>query len=79
MKHKLHMIQVEYLWDSTLLTQVTDVLSELLEGVSQAFGVSLDFGSIHHEGHTMDFVFKTWSLHVFCGVHDHWLNWVKLE
>ncbi len=60
------------------LTQVTDVLSELLEGGAEAFGVGQYFRGIHHKHHTMNLVFKAWPLHVAHRLRPHWLIWAKL-
>jgi hypothetical protein len=47
-----------------LLTQVTDVFSELLEGGAQTFGVTGHFRSIHHKDDTVDLVFKRRLLYI---------------
>lgn len=60
------------------LTQVTDVLSELLEGGAEAFRVGHDFRGVHHKGHTVDLFIQAWPLHIAHSLRAHWLIWAKL-
>lgn len=55
------------------------MLSELLEGGPEAFGVGQDFRGVHHKGHTMDFVIEAWPLHIAHSLRPHWLIWAKLR
>lgn len=48
---------------STLLTQVTDVLPELLHGGAEAGGIRLDLYSAQNKYHTVDFVCQLGSFH----------------
>ena len=61
------------------LTQVTDVLPELLERGSEAFGVRCDFRGVQHKGHTVDLVFYTRPLHVVYSLWSHCLVRAELE
>lgn len=62
-----------------LLTQVTDVLSQLLEGAAEAFGILQHLWGIHNKHHAVDSVSKTRCLHVAHGLWAHWLVWAELE
>lgn len=62
-----------------VLTQVTDVLSEMLESGAQFFGVWWDFGGVHHEDHTVDLVFEAGLLYVASSLRANWLIWGKLQ
>lgn len=57
----------------SFLTQITDVLSELLEGGAETFRVGQDFRGVHHKYHTVDLVIEAWPLHITHGLRPHWL------
>lgn len=54
------------------------MLSELLEGGAEAFGVGHDFRGVHHKGHTVDLFIQAWPLHIAHSLRPHWLIWAKL-
>lgn len=61
------------------LTHVTDVLSELLEGGIEAFGIGVEFWGIQHKGHTVDLFSEVRVLHVAnCLRPSHWAIWAEL-
>ncbi len=66
------------LLDYPFVTKVSDVLSKLLEGGAEAFGVGQNFRGVHHKHHTMDLIFETWLLHKAHSPRTDRLIWAEL-
>lgn len=55
------------------------MLSELLEGGAEAFGIALEFQSIQHKGHTVDLFLEARALHVANRLRQsHWVTRAEL-
>ena len=65
--------------DGCLLTEVTDVVPELLEDVTQAFRIGGDLWGIHHKDHTVHLVLQQRLLHITHRLRPHWLFWAELQ